>query len=316
MLSLLAAVVLSQCATGVTDNAQEFCGSKSFPDGAIIGTNGGDYPGLVVRGGGVWLDGPYAYLQTPPGSGRPLLLRSDVPSGAAGGSIIIEQWRVRAPTDPVVVVKRLLDNGATDEIFRLLNDGTVKAASFKSTAQHSGVPTFQAEDNYVGVVADFPPNYQGEHGALSVSNTHPCRGFNLIQASNGRSDAGARTDYAFNVSCRGGIYSRDLLTSAELPVCNGALNEPPEPTNRYGGCAGLLDPSAPPCHFGACGLLIDGGYCHNWTTMFGPASAKAGETFGFVADVGEGCQCVPAKWDGGASPAGWFKLSDRSECKP
>ncbi|MBP6479892.1 MAG: hypothetical protein KA310_03500 [Pseudomonadales bacterium] len=315
-LALVAALATAQCATGITDNAQNLCGTKTLPNGAVVGQNSGDYEGLVVRGGGVWLDGPYSFVQTPPGSGRAVLLRSDVLADAAGGSFIFEQWRVRSPGDPVVVVKRLLSNGLTDEIYRLLNNGTVVAASFKTTAQHSGYPTFQAEKNYVGVSADFPANYQGEHGALSVSATNPCIGYNLIQAGNGRSDAGARTDYAFNVSCRGGIYSRDLLNSTELPVCNGALNEPPEPNNRYVGCAPLANPSAPLCNFGACGVLVDGGYCYDWTTMYGPPSAKAGETFGFVADVGEGCQCVPAAYDGGASPAGWFKLSDRSECRP
>lgn len=314
MLTIIAALLTTQCATGITDNAQNLCGLKTLPEGAIVGYNGGDYPGLVVRGGGVWLDGPYSFVQTPPGTGRAILMRSDVLADAAGGSFIFEQWRVRNPNDPVIVVKRLVEGGATDEIFRLLNNGTVVAASFMTTAQHSGYPTFQAQKNYVGVTGDFPPNYQGEHGALSVSATNPCHGYNLIQASNGRSDAGARTDYAFNVSCRGGIYSRDLVNAADLPICNGGLNEPPPPNNRYGPCPDLVTQTQ--CNFGTCGAQVDGGYCHDWTTMYGPPSAKAGETFGFVADVGEGCQCVPAKYDGGASPAGWFKLSDRTECRP
>lgn len=318
MLSLVTALLVTQCATGITDNAQNLCGAKMFPQGVVVGENSGDYPGLLVRGGGVWLDGPYSFVQIPPGLGRSLYLRDDAPVNSEQPSFFFETRRPRAASDPVLVVRRAGENGGPSvEIYRLLGDGTVVAASFKTTAQHSGYPTFQAEKNYVGVTADFPPYYQGEHGALSVSATNPCYGYNLIQAGNGRSGAGARTDYAFNVSCRGGIYSRDLLNSDELPVCNGALNEPPAPNNRYPAtpCSGLVQPPLAG-NWGPYGPQVDGGFCYDWTTMYGPPSAKAGETFGFVADVGEGCQCVPAKYDGGASPAGWFKLSDRTECRP
>lgn len=64
MIPILAAILLSQCATGITDNAQELCGLKTLPEGAVVGYNGGDYPGMTVRGSGVYLDGPYAYVQS------------------------------------------------------------------------------------------------------------------------------------------------------------------------------------------------------------------------------------------------------------
>lgn len=306
---LIAKLALAQCATGVTDGAQNLCGVKTLSSGAIIGENSGAYPGLVVRGGGVWLDGPYSFVQVPDGAGRPVYFRDDVPSGSEAGSFIFEARRHRLLTDPIMVVRRKEENGATSVIFSLLANGTINTGTIV-TSGNSGAASLQASGNYVTLSADFPPHYQGEHGALSVSSKHPCHAYNLIQAGNGRSDAGARTDYAFNVSCRGGIYSRDLLNGSELPVCNGGLPEPPDPNNRTAACPDLAE------DLGGYGPQVDGGYCFNWTTMHGPAMAKAGETFGFVLDVGEGCQCVPSKWDGGASPAGWFKLSDRSECRP
>ena len=130
--------------------------------------------------------------------------------------------------------------------------------------------------------------------------------------------AGARSDHTITVACLGGRYARPPPTSASLPLCNDGLGEPPEPNNREHGCTGLLHPEDPPCSFGACGALVDGGYCHNWTTYYGPdgGMAKNGTVFDFVADVGAGCQCVSTKYDGGASPAGWFKLSTRAECRP
>lgn len=240
-----------------------------------------------------------------------MYLRDTVPNGSSSPSFYLQTTNQRDGDNEILRIT----NGNTP-IMILYADGKIHAAGFVSSGQHSGEPTFQAVKNYVGVSADFPENYQGEHGALSVSGGTACRGYNLIQTSNSRSGNGARTDYAFNVSCRGGIYSRDLITSSELPICDNGLSEPPEPNNRYGGCPDLVTPQQ--CNFGQCGAQIDGGYCHDWTTMYGPDAghAKAGETFGYVADVEEGCQCVPSKYDGGTSPAGWFKLSNRQPCVP
>ena len=309
MLSLLAAVALSQCATGITDNAQNLCGLKTLPERSIVGYNGGDYPGLTVRGSGVLLDGPYSYVQTT--GGRTLYMRDSVPVNSSSPSFYFQTANARYGWEEIY----RFTNG-NDALTVLYGDGTLVVRALRTVEAHSGDPALAALGNYVGVAADFPPNYQGEHGALTVSGGTACRGYNLLQAGNGRSGTGARTDYAFNVSCRGGIYSRDLINSTELPVCDNGLSEPPEPNNRYGNCPNLVTQTQ--CNFGTCGVQTDGGYCYDWTTFYGPDAghAKAGETFGFVADVGEGCQCVPAKYDGGASPAGWFKQSDRTECRP
>lgn len=308
MLPLLAAMLVSQCATGVTDNAQTLCGVKTLPQGVVVGENAGDYPGAVVRGSGVLLDGPYASIQTT--GGRHVYLRDDRAASDPSPSFVLQTRSFK-----VGEIARFY-NGNT-LLLTLQADGNLVLhgdGAFTTSGAHSGSPALRPSSGaYLGVSARLPPNYQGEHGALSVSNENPCVGHNLLQAGNGRS--GTRTDYAFNVSCRGGIYSRDMINAADLPICDNGLSEPPEPNNRYGGCPNLVTPKA--CNFGQCGAQVDGGYCHDWTTFWGhdAGHAKAGEVFGFVADVGEGCQCVPAKYDGGVSPAGWFKLSDRSECR-
>lgn len=103
MLSTLAAVLLSQCASGITDNAQEFCGLKTLPEGAIVGYNGGDYPGLNVRGSGVYLDGAYAYIQ----SAGSMFFRD---FGAAGNLGFIFDT----------------GNTKTGELLRLYNHGSLK----------------------------------------------------------------------------------------------------------------------------------------------------------------------------------------------
>lgn len=312
MLALLTAALLAQCASGITDGAQTFCGAKSMPQGAVIGENSGGYPGAVIRGGGVWLDGPYSYVQTVPGSGAPVFIRDNVATGSSAASFSLQTYYARWPWSEVL---RLTNY--SNAILIIYGDGSMVTGTIR-TMGHSGAPSLMsATGAYLGLTSDLPPNYSGEHGALSTSNNNPCVAHNLIQSGNGRSGTGARTDYAFNISCRGGWYSRDLINSWELPVCNNGLGEPPEPNNRAGPCLNLVSPPLQG-NSGVFGPQTDGGYCYDWTTYFGPdgGMAKAGETFGFVADVGEGCQCVPAKYDGGASPAGWFRLSDRSECRP
>lgn len=315
--ALFATVAHAQCATGVSDNAQNFCGAKTFADGTIIGYNGGDYPGLVVRGGGVWLDGVYSGVQVVPGGGAPVYMRDDVPIGSLAPSFLFETRRARTGSDPVLMIRRAGAGGAPVVIFTLLADGTINTGTIVTNG-HSGDPSLFASKNYVGLAGDFPPHYQGEHGAVSISTTNPCENeaFNLLQASDGKSGIGARTDYTFNVTCLGGRYSRRPPSSYSLPRCNNGLGEPPEPNNRYGNCSGLVEPLQG--NFGLYGPQTDGGYCYDWTTYYGPdgGMAKNGTVFDFVEDVGEGCQCVSTKYDGGSSPAGWFKLSDRSECRP
>lgn len=297
MLSTLAVILLTQCATGITDNSQNLCGQKTFPDGAHF-----TYP--------IYLSGTYGYIQ----SAYSLYMRGAVPaSDAVTPEFYFDGANYRA-NGPIMRV-----NNGYQPIMVLDSKGglTLWGDEPIRVNGHSGNTALQAGTNgYLTIAGDLPQNYQGEHGAVTVvPGRFPCVGANLIQASSGRSGVGARTDYAFNVSCRGGIYSRDMITSSELPICNGSLPEPPAPNNRYGPCPDLADGGIMGS-FGLHGPQIDGGYCHNWTTMYGPPTAKAGETFGFVADVEQGCQCVPSKYDGGASPAGWFKLSDRSECRP
>lgn len=311
MLSLLSAVLLAQCATGINDNAQNLCGTKTFPNGVVIGQNGGDYEGAVVRGSGVLLDGPYSYVGTT--GGRALILRGSVSSGSSPSFVLDTYGYARTASEEILRVY----NGNTP-IFVLYADGRI-VTGVVETVGHSGDPSLFSRNNYVSVAAGFPPHYQGEHGALSVSPGAACENeaFNLFQLSSAKSGTGARTDYAFNVTCRGGVYSRDPPNSYELPRCNDALPEPPEPNNRYGNCTNLVSGGLQG-NFGLYGPQTDGGYCYDWTTYYGPDGgyAKNGTVFGFVADVGEGCQCVVTKYDGGASPAGWFKLSDRSECRP
>ena len=313
MLSMLAAVVLSQCATGITDNAQNLCGTKTFPEGVVIGVNSGDYQGAVIRGSGVLLDGPYSYIQTT--GGRTLYMRDTVASGSSSPSFYLQTTNARTASDEVLRIT----NG-TNPVLIIYGDGRMVIGTIRNYG-HSGDPALQAAVGaYLGLSSDLPLNYQGEHGALSVSNATACtnEAFNLFQLSNGVSGSGARTDYAFNVTCLGGRYSRATVNSYSLPLCNNALGEPPEPNNRYGACTNLANPSAPNCNFGPCGVLVDGGYCYDWTTYYGPDGgyAKNGTVFDFVTDVGEGCQCVSTKYDGGVSPAGWFKQSDRTECRP
>lgn len=322
MLSIVAALIINQCATGITDNAQNFCGMKTFSGGAIVGENGGDYPGLVVRGGGVWLDGVYSGVQVVPGGGAPVYLRDDVPIGSLAPSFLFETRRARTGSDPILVVRRAGAGGAGPVvIFTLLADGTINTGTIVTNG-HSGDPSLFAKNNYVGITGDFPPKYQGEHGALSISTTNPCENeaFNLLQASDGKSGIGARTDYTINFTCLGGRYSRRPPNSSTLPICNNALGEPPYPNNRYAVCPDLMNPQPTPitCNFGPCGVQTDGGYCYDWTTYYGPVGgyAKHGTVFDFVADVGEGCVCRSDQYDGGVSPAGWFKQSDRSECRP
>lgn len=314
MLSILAALALSQCATGITDNAQSLCGLKTLPEGAVIGYNGGDYPGIVLRGSGLRLDGPYSSIERE--DGRSIYVRDDVPADSLAPSFLLETRRARLSSDPILVVRKG-GPGAPVVLFTLFGDGTIQTGTIQTTG-HSGDPALSALHNYVGVSAGFPPHYQGEHGALSVSPGSACEneGFNLLQLSSALSGTGARTDYTYNVTCRGGVYSRNPPKSWELPVCNNGLPEPPEPNNRYGNCTALTIPLQG--NFGLYGAQIDGGYCYDWTTYYGPdgGMAKNGTVFGFVDDVGEGCQCVSTKYDGGASPAGWFKLSDRTECRP
>lgn len=103
MLSLFAAVVLSQCATGITDNAQTLCGVKTLPDGVVVGQNSGDYPGLAVRGAGLYLDGPYSFIQ----SSGSLFFRD---FGSAGNLGFIFDT----------------GNTKTGELLRLYNHGTLK----------------------------------------------------------------------------------------------------------------------------------------------------------------------------------------------
>lgn len=102
-LALLVGALLSQCATGITDNAQNLCGAKTFPNGAVVGQNAGDYEGLAVKGAGIYIDGPYAEYS---GSGT-LLFRD---RGAAGNlGYVFDTW-----------------NAKTGELLRIYNHGVLK----------------------------------------------------------------------------------------------------------------------------------------------------------------------------------------------
>lgn len=64
MISILTTILLSQCASGITDNAQELCGLKTLPQGAVVGENAGSYESILrVKGSGIVVDGPYAKIE-------------------------------------------------------------------------------------------------------------------------------------------------------------------------------------------------------------------------------------------------------------
>lgn len=304
MLSLLSAVLLSQqCATGITDNAQTMCGEKTFSAPTHIGSR------LYLR------NGSFVFAV----DGQPVQMIDTVPtSDVATPSFALETYYPRTAASPVFSLRvSEYEGGPADLVFMVRGDGTVLAPRFEQMGGHSGAAALVAPEGlYLPFLNRFPRHYQGDHGGATFSGEYPCEGYPMIQASNGRSDGGSRDDYRVNFSCEGGWYSQGTTNSYDLPRCTGQVSSAPEPNNRYGPCLNLLHPTDPPCNFGPCGELLDGGYCYDWTTQYGAPTAHRGETMPLVDDVGEGCQCVPAKYDGGVSPAGWFKLSDRTECKP
>lgn len=299
---LVATAADAQCATGVTDNAQEFCGSKSLPDGAIVGFNGGDYPGLVVRGGGLYLDGTYSFVQ----SVGTMFFR-DFGAASALGFVF--------------------DTGSTknNEHTRWYNHGSLLmlldaagnlslpgGGSFVVSGLHSGEYALKTSPGlYLPIGCDPTAMYWGHHGCVQAGAQSRMEAGFLFEAYNPHSTNGAATDHKFLVGYRGSVATQDDMRSTNIMWCDGTdVNpDPTQPSNR-GPVGDPLYCTPPGPNNGP-----DGGVCNDWYRATDAGHAMDGEVVLWVNDVRSPCQCDSLYFDGGRSSS-WRKLSDRSECKP
>lgn len=301
MLSLVAAVLLSQCATGITDNAQNLCGVKTFPEGAIVGINSGDYPGLAVRGAGVFLDGTYSFIQ----SAGTMFFRDF----AAGGNLGFVFDTGYTKTNELI---RVYNHGQL--VFLLDKDGNLSlpgGGAFTVSGLHSGEYALKTDKGlYLPIGCDPTEMYWGHHGCVQAGAQSRMEAGFIFEAYNPMTNNGGATDHKFLVGYRGTLATQDDMRSYNLPVCDGTdVNpDPTKPSNR--------GPAGDPLYCPVPGPLPDGGVCNDWYRATDAGHAMDGEVALWVNDVRSPCQCDHLTSDGGPSPAGWLKLGDRSECRP
>jgi hypothetical protein len=151
--------VYAQCANSITDNAQTLCGLKTVPDGEIVGFNGGSYPGLTVKGSGLFLDGTYSFVQ----SAGTMFFRD-----FAGGSNL----------------GFVFDTGSekTNELLRIYNHGQLKllldkdgnlslpgGGAFTVSGLHSGEYALRTDKGlYLPIGCDPTEMYWGHHGCVQA----------------------------------------------------------------------------------------------------------------------------------------------------
>lgn len=294
MLSLLAAALLTQCATGITDNAQTLCGIKTFPNGLVVGSGG-----AIILAGGSYIHSENAiYISdgVPAESSSPSFYLQSF-NARTGGPLI----RVDNSTIPVMV---LSPNGA----LRLYGDEPIRIVG------HSGHASLAAEENgYLYVVGSLPPNYWGHHGALTIGNENKQIAGYTLQLTNGRTVGGGATDYIAQWNYLGGWETQANLRSYEMPICDGTdVNpDPTQPSNRYGPGDPLY--CGPNADGGPIGY--DGGVCHNWYIATDAGHAMDGCILPWIVDVRAPCQCDSTLYDGGLTSS-WRKLQNRAECRP
>ena len=306
--ALACPAAFAQCASSITDGAQTLCGAKTFTGGAVIGDNSGEYPGLLVKGAGVVLDGPYSFLQTNPTANRSMYLRDSVVPGSTAPSFSLQTRSARLASDEILRIT----NGDAPVAF-LFGDGSwnMPGALRVGTALHSGEWSLTGRsDGYIAIGGGAPLGFWGHHGAVQVGNVRRMVAGFPFEVYNAISDTGAATDHVFMVGYRGTISTQADVRSTNIQKCDGTdVNpDPTQDSNRYpNGC--VPNPDGGPIN------PADGGVCNNWYVATEAGHAQPGEIALWVSDVEDACQCVPRLYDGGLT-SGWRKMSDRTECRP
>lgn len=247
MLSLLAAVVLSQCATGITDNAQTLCGSKTFTSDLTV--SGNVYADLLFTAGDLYVGG-VVRLAT---NGQAFTMLGRRHADDDGAELTVRETNNRAAGGTLLDLRRYGNESAhaVDNRGNVFLRGTVDTTNpdlpFGSIIDDTGTPGHYAlmasrglgltiagrfgepggpcalrPDG--GTTADggcFP--FAGRHGDNTAAAMYPRNEGMLQDWQNPQSGYGAYTDKKAFIDFQGGFGQAHGLSRAQFGVCPSEL---------------------------------------------------------------------------------------------
>lgn len=254
MLSLLAALALGQCATGVNDGYQQVCGRKDFQS-SIAALKGSDPNGVAAYlVGDIWHTGSFKA-----GANGGTLALVGRATGTAAPEVTINSSNYRSD-GPLLNLNVTAENGTAHNVSGFdvrgnlkLNGGPGNSAltGHGQFIDNTGLPNHVAmtcapgqgltlEGRYNdpeggASTGKFSTNIDGgmwidggylpfgaNHGSLTISNSVWMEAGMMMDIRNKKSGVGALTDLVYFVDVQGGFGSLAQLRRADFGACPGS----------------------------------------------------------------------------------------------
>lgn len=128
----------------------------------------------------------------------------------------IEEWQNRIDgTDETQVVGHIEPTGT---FVGAIGASDESIPAFQVGSGISGAPGLRAAEGlYLTLMGQLPSGYVGDHGAITLRNSHPMDAGTLLELSNGLN--GTTTDKVFNVTHRGGIFTLGAMCEWMFDDC-------------------------------------------------------------------------------------------------